>query len=545
MRRALLLFAGALLVRIVYYLMIRNTACLDINLDPISDMETFHRWALSIVNGDWLGRLDFHPFHPWQAAVASKEQWARWYGHVYHQEPFYPYFVAVLYLFAPREPSSVILVQLLLGAAGCSLTYLAARRLMTEGAALTAGILSTLYGPYLYYESLMLRDSLMIPLNALILWVVLEARASESGRRATAWWLGSGLLIGMAYITKASILPFFILLVLLTLFDGRTLPMSRRSTPAAAMLAGFLLMVSPVLARNLAVGAPLMKITTRGPIEFINGNNPWHMGIGWFDGDDTRVSVYAHDLLAESDGKLLPTAAAVLRGWSDHPARLIWLQLVKAGYFFAPFEMPNNASYSYFRLNNPLLRHATLSFYWISPLALIGLIVSLRRCAVFMPLYLFLSSGILVTIVFYVIARFRAPFMPALIILAALGLWSIVELVKASRWSRLLPYAALLAGCFVVNTLETFPDEGLVRPQDYLISIQGYLSRGNDAAALAEAGKGRRIFPGFADFPRAEGRIYLRQNRRAEALAAFREAAAEDPADEESRREVTYLERQP
>src|SRR5258705_3556526 len=79
LRRALLLFGGALLVRIVYYLMIRRTACLDINLDPISDMETFQRWALSIVNGDWLGRAHFHPFHPSQVAVASNEQCARLY----------------------------------------------------------------------------------------------------------------------------------------------------------------------------------------------------------------------------------------------------------------------------------------------------------------------------------------------------------------------------------------------------------------------------------------------------------------------------------
>src|SRR6058998_2527066 len=113
LRRALAIFAGALCVRLVYYLLIRRTACLAINLDPISDMETFHRWALSIVSGDWIGRDAFHPFHPWQAAVATREQWARWYGHVYHQEPFYPYLVAVVYLFFPREPLSMILLQFL------------------------------------------------------------------------------------------------------------------------------------------------------------------------------------------------------------------------------------------------------------------------------------------------------------------------------------------------------------------------------------------------------------------------------------------------
>src|SRR5262245_48647957 len=110
--RALAIFGAALLVRLIHVLVIRRTACLEINLDPISDMESFHRWALTIVNGDWLGRSDFHPFHPWQIAVAAKEQWARWYGHVYHQEPLYPYLVALIYRIAPREPISVILFQM-------------------------------------------------------------------------------------------------------------------------------------------------------------------------------------------------------------------------------------------------------------------------------------------------------------------------------------------------------------------------------------------------------------------------------------------------
>lgn len=544
-RRALTLFAGALLLRAIYFILIRRTACLDINLDPISDMETFHRWALTIVNGDWLGRGDFHPFHPWQAAVASKEQWARWYGHVYHQEPFYAYLVAAVYLLAPREPQSVILLQLVLGAAGCAATYLAARRIVSEGTALTAGWLSVLYGPYLYYESLVLRDSFMIPLDAMILWVVLEARARHERGQAKSWWLAAGLLIGLAYITKATILPFFVLLLCWSFFERGSRAMRERAAPVLLLLAGFALITSPVFARNVAVGAPPLKITTRGPIEFINGNNAWHIGIGWFDGDDQRVSGYAREILAQSNGSLPGTVAVVVRGWSGNLTGLLRLQMVKTAYFFAPFEMPNNASYSYFRLNCPLLRIATLSFYSVSPLALLGVLVSWRRRAVFAPLYFFLASGIVTTIIFYVIARFRAPFMPAILILSACGLCWLVEQVRTARWGRVALAVLLLAAGLGVNAAASFQDEDLVRPQDYLISIQGYLSRGLEVEALEEAERGRRIFPGFAEFHKAAARIYLRQGRSMEALRAFREALARDPSDPESREMVLRLQPPP
>jgi 4-amino-4-deoxy-L-arabinose transferase-like glycosyltransferase len=541
--RALILFGAALVFRAVYYAAISRTACLDINLDPISDMETFHRWALSIVNGDWLGTGNFHPFHPWQAAIAPVEEWDRWYGHVFHQEPLYPYLVALIYLVAPRLPASVIVAQLLMGAAGCAFVYLAARRIAPEGAAVGAGVLSVVYGPYLYYESLVLRDSFLIPLDALLLWVLLEARARAGSRRAWIWWCSGGLLGGAAFITKANILAFFILFLLWSVWEARARGGVNRAH-VLALVAGFLVAPAPLVTRNLVVGAPALKITTRGPIEFINGNNPWHMGIGWFDGDDERVSSYARDILSRSSGELLPTAAAVLRGWSADPAGLVKLQLLKAAYFLAPFEMPNNASYSYFRINSSLLRHAALSFFWISPLALLGLWESRRRGRRFVPVYLFLGAGAASTIAFYVIARFRAPLMPAVMVLAGTGIWSLIEDWNSRRWGRLAAGGLMIAAVLTINTSADYTDRDLIRPQDYRIAIQGYRARGETALALREAEIARAHFAAFAWFHREAGALYLEAGRPREALAAFQDALARDPRDDELKRQVGRLERE-
>ena len=511
-------------------------------MDPVSDMEAFQRWAATIASGDWLGRSDFHPFHPWQTAVAPPQQWASWYGHVFHQEPFYPYLVAFLYLLAPPGPTIVIVAQMLMGAAGCALTYLAARRIVPEGAALSAGVLAVLYGPYLYYESLVLRDSFLIPLTACLIWLLCEAAARTRTGTAAGWWLAAGLTAGVSYATKAAILPFVLSLIVWLAAGAmrRTSDRFAGAMPVILLLAGFALPVSLLALRNAIVGAPLLKITTRGPIEFINGNNHWHRGIGWFDGDDARVSSYAATTLARAGGRLGPTIRAVLADWRDDPAGLALLQAKKTAYFFAPFEMPNNASYAWFRLNCPPLRWLP-SFFLISPLALAGLFESRRRWRDFLPLYLFLGIGIGVTIAFYVIARFRAPFMPVILIFAGLGLWSLAEQARRGRRTALAGSLVVVCGVLALNGVCDFRDRDLVRPQDYLIAIEGYRQRGQTDRAIRDAEAGRRHFPSFPVFHKQAGLLYLSQGRNKEAAAAFTEALAKDPADVESRRELMRL----
>ncbi len=532
--------ALALAWRLIYLVLISRTACLQINMDPMSDMEAFHRWALQLVAGDWLDRAHFHPFHPWQQMVADRAQWESWYGAIFHQEPLYPYALGLLYLLAPGEPASMIVMQLILGAAGCGLIYLAARRIAPEAAARWAGVLAALYGPHLYYESLLLRDALLIPIHAAMLWAVLEARDRIDSPRARWWHAAAGGLCGLSFIAKASVLPFFVLYL-----GWMPLTLRRKKAvwlaPALCMLAGFLAPLAPVVLRNAAVGAPLLSITTRGPIEFINGNHLGYRGTGWFDGEP-EVGLYAREILADSGGKLLPTIAAVTRDGLRQPWEFALLQLRKAAYLVAPFEMPNNASFGYFRHNSLLLRYGALSFFTISPLALLGLLVSLRTPARFVPLYLFLGAGAVVTIAFYVIARFRAPLMPGVLILAGLGIYALIDLARR----RALGGLGLAAGVVLValggNAAANISDELLIRPQDHLIAIAEYRARGEHDRALREALEGWKRFGRIAAFPRHAADLYLVQGSRPAALEAYRATLRLNPSDAEARRLAGQLE---
>lgn len=514
-RSAALIFAVALTVRMLYLATLLPTGCLAINSDPISDMDTFHRWAGKIAAGDWLGKEDFHPYHPWQKAIASEETWQEWYGpKVFHQDPLYAYFAAAVYSLAGTEPLALIAVQLLLGAATASGIGLLARRLAGARAGLAAGLLAAFYAPFLFYESLLLRDTLLILLSTAFLLVVEEARR----RPGPLPWALAGVVAGVTYLNKPNIVVVLPLLAAWMVLDR--VP-GRPWRAAVALAGGFALAVMPAVARNVAVGAPPLKTTTRGAIEFINGNNPYHIGIGWFDGDDRRVAGYARSVMLATRGRLLPTVARVMWDWRSDPLGWAGLQLRKLGYLLAPFEMPNNASFSFFRLNSPVLGLGLPTFFVVSPLAVLGLVASLGWWRRLLPHYLFLASGIAVTVAFYVIARFRTPFLPLALVFAGAGAERLVAWTRERDLARLSAGLALVATVLVVNVAANHPDRALVRPRDYLVSARAFSGEGRHARAAGELEEGLEIFTGSFPLQVEAARAWERAGDPDRALSAW------------------------
>jgi 4-amino-4-deoxy-L-arabinose transferase-like glycosyltransferase len=522
-RRVAAVFLLALAVRLVFLATILPTGCLAINADPVSDMSAFHQWAVRISEGDVLGREEFHPFHPWQRGIADEKTWLKWYGpRVFHQDPLYPYFVAAVYALARPEPLSVLLLQLLLGAAAAAAIALLAERLAGPRAGLAAGVLAALYAPFIFYESLLLRDTLLVLLATTLHLAIEEARR----RPGLIWWSLTGLVAGAIYLAKPNVIVFMPFLAAWLLL-GREV--SRPGAAVAGVAIGFILALSPAVARNVAVGAPPFKTTTRGAIEFINGNNPYHVGTGWFDGEDPRVTGYARSVMAATKGRLLPTIAHVMSGWRGDPGGWLLLQIRKLGYLLAPFEMPNNASFAYFRLSSPVLAAGLPTFFVISPLAAVGLLSKRRSWRRFLPHYLFVATGIAVTVAFYVIARFRTPFLPMAIVLAGAGAGHLIDLAARRRGGALLAWLGVAGGVLAVNVAANIPDRMLVRPQDYAVSARDLSRRGMGARAVSELEAGVEIFAG--SFPL---RVELARAREEEgdlsgALEAWREAQAAEP----------------
>lgn len=513
-RRAtlVLITAAALALRAVCFVELAASPFLWWHEWDLSDMHTFHTWALSIAGGDWWSRTVRVPVHDWHRQIARDyarlfpQQWARlvaaapdvdeeaavralwerWCGagRTYHA-PLYAYLVAVIYRLLGPAVGWVFGLQMLAGTGSVLLVYLIARRHFGDLAAVAAAVLTLLYGPLLFYEFTLLRDSLVVFLGLLLV----ELLDRASARRTARCWLASGLALGLAIALKSHFLLMGLAAAGLLVAQCRRHP--RKLAACGALLAtGLALSLGPLVVRNRAVGAPAFTIDANGAVTFLIANAADSDCVSW----ETR---YAAPVLAASDGRFLPTVIATLK---THPSVLSYLRLLgtKALATWYWYESPNNANFYCARLHSALLDTLPVSFGLIGPLALVGLVLTMRhpgRCA---PLLCLVLANLIVLHVFFVFDRFRIALAAALLPLAGLTVARLVELAAARRAKPALLTAVACALPAVYTLSPTIGGGALTRPADVQVGymvyydprVQAALSRGDVAAAadvLAES----------------------------------------------------------
>ena len=207
------------LLRVVYVFEIDQS---PLFVYPAVDSETYVHQAERIAAGNWLN-LGKGPF--WQP-------------------PFYPYFLGVLKALFPASFFHVVrLVQALLGALVCGLTWWIGRHVFNEAVGFIAGISVALCGTLVFFDGELLPASLATFFNMISLVALLQAWRQPTGGR----FLGCGVALGIAAIVVPSILMFAALVPigLLWKFSNR-----RGWMYTAVFLAGMALPIGLVAARN-------------------------------------------------------------------------------------------------------------------------------------------------------------------------------------------------------------------------------------------------------------------------------------------------------
>ena len=162
--------------------------------------------------------------------------------------PLYPLFLAVSFWILGEDLGAPLLLQHLLGVLGVALTYALARRLWGRPAAVLAGLMGALSGGLLFIEHSIMAEALF----ALLLVATLLAATSVRGARPVRWALASGVLLGLATLTRPGALVLAPLLApLLAWLAAATL--RRRMLVGAALLVGCLGTVLPWMVRNQVV----------------------------------------------------------------------------------------------------------------------------------------------------------------------------------------------------------------------------------------------------------------------------------------------------
>jgi hypothetical protein len=526
-RRALLL---GLAVRLVHLLAIAgSTIPRWQQYTAQGDFSIAWRWAAQIRGGDWLGRPPYHPDTAWMRKIGSPEDWARWWGglQTYHQAPLYPYLVAAVARPGGGSPLPIFVLQALLGLACIPLVAWLASRWAGPRAGVIAAFLWALARPEIALEAFLLRDAVALPLllGALCL---LERLRSPPGRPMIA--LGAGLLLGAATLDRENILPLALAAVPLAgwlwLRDGPEAPRPAHRVRAAALAAaGLTLAFTPLLARNLAVGAPAAALSNRGPevilhsLSIAPGADP--VGINLFPA--------LRGQLEEARGSTLRACFIVLRDGLHQPDRFGALLGRKALAWLSAGEPADNVELDYLALRSPVLKLCLPTWAVLGP-ALLGVAVSLttqrRRRSVGLWAFALLTLPLMGSIVLW---RIRAGTLPVLVPFAALGLdfiWDNLREPASRRRAGLLQAAGVAA--FVLVSLFALPAPAWrLRPYSTDQSAVIRLDEGDAGTALSEIDE----YLALARRGLAEPSPELLELRARILAAAERPAGQEAPAD--------------
>ena len=245
--------------------------------DLTEDSRTYWTWSKMLIDHGFLGK---NPF---------------FFG------PLYPYVLAVLRLVFGDSIGAVLQVQAVGGAVAAALLADAARRLTRPAIGLAAGIVVALHPIAVFFDGLVLMESQLFLLEALLLWWVV--RAGTAPMRPAALF-ATGLLIAVIAEGRATaaalLLPAALFLLPWRGTPGaapalaraaatvpereraaRTAPATKPSARAPrfarcalALAAGFALVALPVAARTRVVSGEWIPFTYNFGFNLYAGNNP-------------------------------------------------------------------------------------------------------------------------------------------------------------------------------------------------------------------------------------------------------------------------------
>jgi tetratricopeptide (TPR) repeat protein len=478
--------AAALVIRLVHVWQVRATGLVQPEeLDP----GFYYNWAKSIAAGDLLGKTPFV------------------------QSPLYAYLLGLFMAVFGTAVTPILIAQTLIGAGTVVLTCLAGRLYFDARRGLFAGLLVAFYGPFVFYEGMVMKTFLSPFLTILLALVLgLAARraggergdapkdgtpagpdASEPSRApATRLFGAAGLVFGFLCLDRDNFVLLAPALALLAahLAGGGSGAFARRRLQAAGAFAlGAAIVILPVTVRNYAVSKEVVLLTTGGGEVFFIGNNHDANGLYVPPPFVRPDPLYEHaDFVARATEIAGHSLSPMGSSWfwfheglkfitGDPLAwmRLLWLKFV---HFWNWYELPDNLDYEVMQQFAPLLRslnvtlppagapapalpasggawlpirlHLFATFGTLAPLGLLGIALSRRRWRTLVPLYVLIFGYMVTVLFFFNFSRFRVPIVPILALFAAEGLAGFGRGARA-LWSR--SRDTLVPGALVVGAL--------------------------------------------------------------------------------------------
>jgi len=388
----------------------------------------------------------------------------------YYMAPFYSRILSCVLVkpgmvwWAPR------FVQALLGVFMCGLMFSIGKMLYGPWEGLAAALLTSLYGPYFFYETHLVPVSWVLFFTTCSLATIL---ATFRGNGSAVWLGLAGVSLGLAATGMPAItafLPFVLLWWMGVKAIGCTSLLERgaiRSYLPGLLLftLGFMIPVGMTAVRNHRLTNQWILFSAGGGVTFLAGNS--EIAFNELSG---ILSLPDHEIEAAEEYKwaklyvemeigkqdLTPREVSSfwwqkgLEQWKKRPGRGCLLFLKKLFLCVSAEEIPNLQDMEYEKRFVPMFALPWVSMGWLVPLSLGGVVWRVRRREHTLPILLIVSQCLALGF-FYVSGRHRMPMTLGFLPLAGAGLAGLVLMIRKNQWNLLVASLFVMAGGWVVS----------------------------------------------------------------------------------------------
>lgn len=387
----------ALVLRVLAALMLGN----DVSgfsgaHDEISYSALGHRFA----EGDGLTFPE--DWYPWIAADAPQSYYSA----------SMSLMLGLIYMAFGYQPVIARLIMGLLSTAIVGLLYLLTRRLFNERVALFTAAIAAVYGYLIFYGVTLVTETPFIFGLLIALYLCYEIVEDPS----PAKWIALGLALAVTVLFRMAVV-FFIPFLLAWVFYRQ----ARYRIYVLLPVITIILAVMPFTIRNYTLWGQFELLETQFGHVFWNGNHPDHNG----DFHPFKVFPIPDEVLAlDNDSKI--TKALLAKGIENvlnDPGHFIMLTITRLREFFKFWPTADSSA-----LAN-LIRVFSFGLLW--PVALAGIVFSLRQWRSLSPLWLFMLLHTGVYASSWTMIRYRVPLDAILVIFAGLAVAVLAEVVLA------------------------------------------------------------------------------------------------------------------
>jgi len=482
--------------------------------DPQLDALYYLDWAQQVAAG-----------HLWSAGPIGADE-------PYLLNPLYAWCLAPLSAFGSGMHLATLIAQVLLGGATAWLAAAAARRHGGVLAAWIAGVGVATSAALVHLSTHVSVATLAAFLTAGVVFACAPPTESEKrghGPLASGVWLGLGALARPVTLLA---LPFVAWLH------------KRRGgvRPAVIVLAVFAAFTAVTFARNWAVSGEAVPFTAANGLNLHLGQNPLARRTNSMLTDAFQFNpVTMHDDARVRVGMDLgraPTRSevstwfrdATLREMAAHPTDALAHALNKARWFASPEEPASSADMSLDRRKVPWLRVGFLPTWLLVVLGLGGAWVARKDRALLLGAGGLVLAHIVSTTLAFPLSHYRAPAIPALCVLAAVGVSTFRQLARGPRVGAVVLVVALTG-------------VGWLPPQPRSVPALVHLNTAIDAirdrdliSAMRHAEQAAQALPDWTEPLQLKAQIHALRNETAESLGFMDQVVERHPWDLDARR---------